>query len=138
MSCVIDASVTLSWFFEDERSAERDALLDQVAEAGATVPGLWRLEVANALLVAFRRGRLSAAFRDRAILRLGRLPITVDTDTDVRAWTNTLPVAEQTGLSVYDASYLELAIRLGAALASADRKLCEAAKRAGVPLIASA
>jgi len=83
LSCVIDASVTLSWFFEDERSAERDALLDQVAEAGATVPGLWRLEVANALLVAFRRGRLSAAFRDRAILRLGRLPITVDTDTNV-------------------------------------------------------
>ena len=55
MSCVIDASVALSWFLEDERSDERDALLDQVAISGATVPGLWRLEVANALLMAFRR-----------------------------------------------------------------------------------
>ena len=54
----MDASVTLGWFFEDERSVERDALLDQVAESGATVPSLWRLEVANALLAAFRRGRL--------------------------------------------------------------------------------
>ena len=138
MSCVIDASVTLSWFFEDERSVERDALLDQVAESGATVPSLWRLEVANALLVAFRRGSLSASFRDQAIQRLARLPISVDPDTDARAWTNTLPLAVEAGLSVYDASYLELAIRLGVALASADRKLCEAAKRAGVALMAAA
>ena len=138
MSCVIDASVALSWFLEDERSDERDALLDQVAISGATVPGLWRLEVANALLMAFRRKRVTAAFRDQAIQRLGRLPITIDADTNARAWTNTLPLAEQTGLSVYDASYLELAIRLGVALASADRKLCEAATLAGVALIGAA
>ncbi len=137
MSCVVDASATLKWLFEDERSTKSEALLDQVVESGASVPGLWRLEVANSLLVAFRRGRTSAAFRDQALQRLQRIPISVDVETDARAWSNTLPLAEQTGLSVYDASYLELAIRLRLPLASADHKLCEAAKRAGVPLIAT-
>ncbi len=137
MSCVVDASATLKWLFEDERSAKSEALLDQVVESGASVPGLWRLEVANSLLVAFRRGRTSAAFRDQALQRLQRIPISVDMETDTRAWSNTLPLAEQTGLSVYDASYLELAIRLRLPLASADHKLCEAAERAGVPLIAT-
>ena len=92
----------LSWFFGDERLVERDALLDQVAESGATVPGLWWLEVANALLVAFRQERLSASFRDQAIQRLRRLPISVD--ADARAWTNTLPPAVGAGLSIYGAS----------------------------------
>jgi predicted nucleic acid-binding protein len=138
MTCVIDASIALSWFFEDQRTKQLDAVLDLVAESGATVPGLWPLEVANALLLAHRRGRISTAFRHQAIERLTRLPIAIDLETNTRAWTSTLPLAEKTELSVYDASYLELAIRLIVPLASADRKLCDAAKRAGVPLIATA
>jgi predicted nucleic acid-binding protein len=138
MTCVIDASVTLSWFFEDERTRQLDAVLDLVAESGATVPGLWPLEVANAFLLAHKRARISTAFRHQAIERLTKLPIVIDLETNTRAWTSTLPLAEKTELSVYDASYLALAIRLNVPLASADRKLCDAAKRAGVPLIATA
>jgi predicted nucleic acid-binding protein len=137
VSCVIDASVTLSWFFEDERSAKIDRVLDQVEESGATVPGLWRLEVANAFQMAHRRGRVSAAFRDQAIQRLEMLPIVVDLETHSRAWGKSLPLADKYTLSVYDAAYLELAIRLALPLASCDRDLCEAAKRAGVSLIAT-
>jgi len=130
-------SVSLSWFFEDERTRPLDAVLDLVAESGATVPGLWPLEVASALLVAFRRARISTAFRHQAIERLTRLPIAIDLEMNTRAWTSTLPLAEKTELSVYDVAYLELAIRLNLPSASADRKLCDAGKRAGVPLIAT-
>jgi predicted nucleic acid-binding protein len=137
VSCVIDASLTLSWFFEDERTARIDSILDRVEESGATVPGLWRLEVANAFQMAYRRGRVSATFRDQAILRLGMLPIVIDLETDSRAWINSLPLADKHSLSVYDAAYLELAVRLALPLASCDHDLCEAAKRAGVPLIAT-
>ena len=94
--------------------------------------------MANAFLVAHKRARISKAFRHQAIERLTRLPIVIDLETNTRAWTSTLPLAEKTQLSVYDASYLELAIRLNVPLASADGKLCDAAKRAGVPLIATA
>src|SRR5258708_35707896 len=104
MSCVVDASATLKWLFEDERSTKSEALLDQVVESGASVPGLWRLGVANSLLVAFRRGRTSAAFRDQALQRLQRIPISVDVETYARTWANTLPLTERTRLIVSHAS----------------------------------
>ncbi len=63
MTVVIDSSVTLAWFFADERSAAADAVLDQVTESGTVVPSLWGLEVANALQMAVRRKRIDAAFR---------------------------------------------------------------------------
>ena len=78
MTLVLDASLTLSWFFEDAQSEAGDAVLNMVAERGAFVPGLWRLEVANGLFVAMRRKRLDAAYRDKALAQLARLPITVD------------------------------------------------------------
>jgi predicted nucleic acid-binding protein len=93
---------------------------------------------ANALLVAHSCSRISTAFRHQAIERLTRLPIAVDLETNTRAWTSTPALAEKTELSVYHASYLELAIRLNVPLASENRKLCHAANRAGVPLIATA
>ena len=61
MSRVLDSSVTLSWFFEDERTAATASVLDQVIEHGAVVPAIWRLEVANALQSGLRRGRIDAA-----------------------------------------------------------------------------
>ena len=67
MSLVIDASMTLSWYFEDERTPARMAVLSQVVEAGAVVPALWRLEVLNGLQVAMRRGRITAAYRDASL-----------------------------------------------------------------------
>jgi predicted nucleic acid-binding protein len=64
VSLVIDSSITLSWCFEDERTDVTTTLLYRVAETGALVPALWRLEVANGLQVAVRRGRIDAAYRD--------------------------------------------------------------------------
>ncbi len=134
MSVVIDASLTLTWCFEDEVTPTTDVVLDHVSETGAVVPGLWRIEVANAFQSALRRKRISREYRDECLARLAALPVTVDADTDTYAWTTTLRLAESFGLTVYDATYLELAQRRGLALATLDRELREAAATLNVPL----
>ena len=128
MSLVLDASLTLSWFFADERTAESDALLDRVTTQGALVPPLWRLEVANGFLSAIRRQRIDPNFRDRALLHLSHLPITTDPDSDHHAWTTTLRLADRFALTIYDATYLELAQRHGLPLATLDAPLRKAAE----------
>jgi predicted nucleic acid-binding protein len=135
VSLVLDASLALSWYFEDERTPAADALLDQVADQGATVPGLWRLEIANGLRTALQRKRIDKDFRDRAIAQLARLPITVDTDTDRYAWTTTLSLADRFALTPYDAAYLELAQRLTLPLATRDEPLRAAATALDVGLL---
>ncbi|MCC7272575.1 MAG: type II toxin-antitoxin system VapC family toxin [Alphaproteobacteria bacterium] len=129
---VLDASLALSWFFEDERSAGALALLHRVAAGGASVPGLWRLEVANGLQVAGRRGRLTISARNEAIAALRDLPISVDPETDLRAWDAILGLADRFGLTAYDAAYLELSLRLGLPLATRDQALTRACRSAGV------
>lgn len=127
MSLVLDASLTLTWYFEDETTPATDAVLDRVAETGAIVPGLWRLEVANAFLSALRRKRISTDYRDGSFAVLAQLPIRTDADTDAHVWTTTLRLAERFGLTIYDATYLELAQRRGLPLATLDKELREAA-----------
>ncbi|MGH7037709.1 MAG: type II toxin-antitoxin system VapC family toxin [Stellaceae bacterium] len=138
MSLVLDPSLALSWYFEDERTPAANALLDRVAEAGALVPNLWRLEVANGLQTAIRRGRIDAVFRNRAIAQLARMPITVDPDTDSYAWTNILQLADRFRLTVYDAAYLELAQRRSLPLATLDKALRTAANTLGITVFGDA
>lgn len=133
--CVLDSSAALAWVLPSEGSPEGDALLDQVANAGAAVPGLWPLEVANILLMAERRGRVTLAERQEALSVLADLPIQVDPHTAGHAWTDTLAMAAAHHLTVYDASYLELALRLSLPIASLDQALCRAAESCGVRLI---
>ena len=98
-----------------------------VAEDGAVVPTLWRLEVANSLTVAARRGRIDADFRRAALADLALLDIRADPDTDTHAWTGTLQLADRFRLTVYDAAYLELAQRRALPLATLDEELLGAA-----------
>jgi predicted nucleic acid-binding protein len=132
---VIDSSVALSWCFEGERTDVTAALLYQVAETGAMVPTLWRLEVANGLQVAVRRGRIDAAYRDASIADLRTLAIAVDPETDRQAWSETLQLAGRLRLTLYDAAHLELAQRRQLPLASLDRDLHIAGNALGVPLL---
>jgi len=129
---VIDSSVALAWCFEDEASPTSDALLEQVRDEGAVVPGLWHLEVANVLLQAEKRGRITAADIAMRLELIAELPIDTDNETAARAWREILALARAEGLTTYDAAYLELAIRRGLPLLTKDQALIAAAQRTGV------
>ena len=130
---VLDGSVTLAWFFEDESDAYAGAVQHALAGAEAVVPSLWALEVANALVVGERRKRTTEAKVTKFLALLARLPISVDEETVAQAWGDTLRLARTHELSVYDAAYLELALRRGLALATLDERLKKVADAVGVP-----
>lgn len=134
-SCVLDSAMALSWFLPGEGSAETELVLQRVTAAGALVPSLWLLEVADVLLMAERRQRLTLAQRVRALTALGSLPIATDTETATHAWAQTIALAEAHGLTVYDATYLELALRAGLPLATLDEALARAGRTTGVAVL---
>ena len=129
---VIDSSAALSWCFEDEASPESDLLFERVRDQGAVVPGLWHLEVANVLLQAEKRGRITTGDVAMRLELIAELPITTDNETTARAWREILALARAEGLTTYDATYLELAIRRGLPLPTKDEALITAANRSGV------
>ena len=134
---VIDASMALAWLFERQQPIDIDRanrLLAAHGEVPWWIPGLWHLEAANALLVAERRSVLLQVDSDRFLARLGSLPIVTDAETNPERGGRILALARGHGLTSYDATYLELAQRLGAALASFDRRLNQAARAIGVAL----
>ena len=102
---------------------------------GAWVPSIWHLEVANAMQIGVKRGRCSAAFVDLSLERLALVPIEVDTETAAKSWHATLELARTESLTLYDAAYLELALRRGIAIASLDKQLKKAATRRGVEIL---
>ncbi|HEX9168154.1 MAG TPA: type II toxin-antitoxin system VapC family toxin [Roseiarcus sp.] len=129
---MIDSSIALTWCFEDEASPETDALFERVRDEGAVVPGLWHLELANVLLQAEKRGRISAREIATRLELIAALPIYVDQETTPRAWREILTLARAQRLTVYDATYLELAARRSSPLFTLDGDLAQAAMRAGV------
>ena len=135
---MIDASVALAWCFGDERTEATARLLERLQTDAAAVPNLWHLEVANGLALAERRGRITPAESAELIALLETIEIVVDGETPVRAFTRVLDLAREERLTAYDASYLELAMRLGLLLASKDADLCDAAERLGVSVLRAA
>lgn len=127
MSLVLDSSIALAWVYSEETTTAVQSVFELLKQAGAWVPCLWRLEVANVLEMNVRRKRHSAEFRDTTLADLAQLPIDVDPETDQRAWSATLRLADRHRLTTYDAAYLELAIRRRLPLATLD----EALRRAG-------
>jgi predicted nucleic acid-binding protein len=124
VSLVIDSSMTLACYFEDERTAASIAVLHRVAEAGAVLPTLWRLEVLNGLQDAVRRCRITAAYRDASLADLRELAIAIDPETNRQAW----------AAALHNSAYLELALRPGLPLATLDRELLRGAQAENVPL----
>lgn len=129
---VLDASVALSWCFEDEADPAGDAVLRRLANGKAAVPGIWPLEIANVLLAAERRRRITPAESARFLALLEALPIEVDAHTAARASREILLLARAHGLSSYDAAYLDLAARSGLPLATRDAALNAAAGALGL------
>ena len=132
---VIDASAALSTILKEERTPTSVALRDRIAADGAVVPALWWLEVANVLLIAERKARVKPGERATALGGLAALPITTDLETAARSRSDTLALAEAHRLTVYDAAYLELALRRQLPLATLDNELAAAAGACGVPVV---
>lgn len=134
MRLVLDASVALAWLFERDRPQEAEQarqVLLAIAEHPALVPALWHTEISNALLVGERRQVVSEAQVLDYLSRLSRLPIRTDDVEPASRREGVIALARQYGLSAYDATYLDLALRQGAVLATFDRRLAEAMSRAG-------
>jgi predicted nucleic acid-binding protein len=131
---VVDSSIALSWCLPDEDAI--DEIQREVAERGAIAPLHWRLEVANALLMAERRQRITVAFRNAALQDLGTLPIIFDDETWARAWEDIVQVADAYRLTAYDAAYIELALRRALPLATLDADMQVAAHALGITLVA--
>ena len=133
---VLDASMALSWLLPDEAGGATLAVQAGLSRAeGVWVAAHWRLEVANSLCMAERKKRLDAAGIAQAVSLFTQLPVLVDPETDEHASAETLSLARQHTLSVYDAAYLELALRRGATLVTLDGPLRAVAKQLGVPIL---
>jgi len=135
MSLVLDSSVTLAWAYSDETTQPVTRIFELLSQGGAWVPGLWRLEVAKVLEMSVRRKRHDKTFRDATLADLAQLPIQVDPQTDQQAWSATLRLAERHQLTLFDASYLELALRRNLPLATLDEDLRRAAEKEKVRVL---
>jgi len=135
MTFVLDCSTAMAWCFQDEESDRADQILDRLNHSSAVAPAIWALEVANVLLAAQRKKRIGHAESERFLGRLRTLPIRIDEETAIRAWTDIFPLASQLSLSSYDAAYVELALRHDIPLATLDHRLRECATKAGVEVL---
>ncbi len=136
-SFVMDNSISMRWLLASEKKSDQayaEAVLESLVDVDATVPNLWHLEAANVLVTAERRGELETGDVERFIAQLESLPIQVDPMTAHQAFSRTLSLSKAYKLSSYDAAYLELAIREGLPIATLDKDLLKAAKKADVAI----
>jgi predicted nucleic acid-binding protein len=139
VNLVLDASVTLNWLLVDGKPGANtyarkvlDALIRD--DHQALVPMTWGLEVSNVLAKAESRNLLTEAQSEAFLEMLAGLDVEVDSATFAKSLSDTLQLARRYRLSTYDASYLEVALREGMALATLDDDLKKAAKKAGITL----
>lgn len=126
MSLVVDASTTIRWFFRDQRDALSVAALRYIRSHGAVVPCIWSTEVCHVLVKYERRGRVQREQSAVIIARLRRLPVHVEPGGNEPSFPQ-FSLARKYQLSAYDATYLELACRLGLHLMTHDERLADAA-----------
>jgi len=129
---ILDCSVTMAWCFEDEASAYADAVLGCLRTQTAWVPRLWHMEITNVLLVGERRGRISPTETQAFLVTLLELDIQTDISSPHINDPTVLELGRKHGLSSYDAVYVALALREQLPIATADRKMREAARQLGL------
>lgn len=125
----------MRWLFSDGKPndiAYAQSVLDAMKEVSAIVPVTWGLEVANVIVRAESKAEVTKAQSQAFLELMENVTIEEDTATFTRAFSDTLNLARRYCLSAYDASYLELALRLDLPLATLDKNLQKAARKAGV------
>ncbi len=130
---VLDNSIVMQWWFREGAEPFAEAVLDGLAVDRAIVPAIWPLELGNAIVVTERRRRLDVSDSTRFLGLLDALPIQVVQETPDRMINHILGLARAHRLSTYDASYLDLAMRMGLPMATLDKALANAANDCGVP-----
>jgi predicted nucleic acid-binding protein len=135
MGVVIDASIALAWLLPDEDGGSFDALLTGAGEDPPLVTGLWLYEVSNALVTAVRKKRMPRADAEEALDLVSAVPVNVKQFSwiDMRA---SFRIANEHGLSLYDASYLQLALQTGASICTLDNPMRRAAEVLKIPVYA--
>lgn len=133
---VIDASVTMPWFFSDEATPFTEGLLSALGEQPLWAPSLWILECTNVLQSAQRRRRIDADRRAQVARELAELPVCIDREALDFVTLDRLAAGH--GLSAYDAAYLELALRRSLTLVSLDARLIAAGRSLGHPVMTAA
>jgi len=134
MRLVLDASMALAWLFEREQAKEAECAsraLSAISETETLVPLLWHTEIANALLAGERRKVVSEAQVIDYLNKLSALPILTDNAAPADRRELVMALAREYKLSAYDATYLDLALRISAVLATFDAKLAAAMRNAG-------
>lgn len=132
MPFVVDASIAACWLMPDERHPVADLAFKRIAHDPAVTPSLWWFELRNMMIVNERRGRLDSAKTARALRLLKGLPVSIDTEVDED---RLMQLARRRRLTIYDAAYLELALRTAYPLATLDAALLVAARAEAAPLI---
>ena len=132
---VLDNSVVMSWCFEDEKSEHSFRLLKRLEVSSAIVTGIWPFELANALLFAEKKGRISPVEILQFIRQLSFLSITIKNTPIEEVFGECHALAKEYGLTVYDAGYLHLSVREGLPLATFDVELIKAAKKVGIEIL---
>jgi len=123
----------MAWCFEDEQDPYAERVFDHLNDAVAMVPGHFRLEVANVMLVALKRGRIERGQADAFLAKLGQLPVEVlDRPSEIKA---VFELGHRYHLTSYDAVYLDLAIAEALPLATNDADLRRAARKAHVTIL---
>ncbi len=131
---VVDSSVALAWFFEDESTARTIELLERSADDGIVVPQIWRYEMINGFRSAMLRSRMNHRQAGQAVVQLLRLAAEVDESSDERIRA-TYDLSNEYALPCYDAAYLELARHRQTPLATNDGQLADAARKLRVELL---
>ena len=130
---VVDASVSAAWLLPDEATPYTEAVLQATAEREVWVPALWLLEMGNLLINAQRRKRIDAVKRRELVMAASALRLRVDREPVSMADMDALAASH--GLSVYDAAYLELAMRRGLPMATLDAATRKAMEASSVALV---
>ena len=133
-SFVIDASIIISWYNHDEQSEYAKDILLCLRKEQAITPCLCCFEVNNVLRVLEKKGKVPSLNVDKALVSIDKLQIIIDSVPPGFKIPLTLRLSREHGLTVYDACYLELAVRMGIPIASLDDDLVKAAKSARIEL----
>jgi predicted nucleic acid-binding protein len=128
MPFVADASIVAAWLLPDEDDALSRAALQALRRDKVIAPAILWFEVRNVLIVSERRGRLDEERTGKAISILNRLPIETDREPNDA---QVIRIARRRQLTVYDAAYLELALRLELPVATRDARMAKAALEEG-------